>query len=108
VYEELVEGGITRFMALYQCETSPRVGPVRSARTTDPRVLLQFGPRSMLAYSGGQRAVVNDIGRTTLASYDETTGGVGADLSFCPSWLPDASMSVFAVPSLPTMSIAAV
>ncbi len=75
VYEELVEGGITRFMALYQCKTSPRVGPVRSARTTDPRVLLQFGPRSLLAYSGGQRAVVNDIGRTTLKSYDETSGG---------------------------------
>lgn len=75
VYEELVEGGITRFMALYQCKTSPRVGPVRSARTTDPRVLLQFGPRSLLSYSGGQRAVVNDIGRTSLISYDETSGG---------------------------------
>ena len=75
VYEELVEGGITRFMALYQCVSSPRVGPVRSARMTDPRVLLQFGPHSMLSYSGGQRAVVNDIGRSTLISYDETTGG---------------------------------
>jgi hypothetical protein len=75
VYEELVEGGITRFMALYQCTSSPRVGPVRSARMTDPRVLLEFGPRSMLTYSGGQRAVVNDIGRSTLISYDETTGG---------------------------------
>lgn len=75
VYEELVEGGLTRFMALYQCSSSPRVGPVRSARTTDPGVLLQFGPRSMLSFSGAQRAVVNDIGRTTLISYDETTGG---------------------------------
>ena len=77
VYEELVEGGITRFMALYQCASSPRVGPVRSARMTDQRVLLQFGPRSMLSYSGGQRAVVNDIGRSTLITYDETTGGDG-------------------------------
>lgn len=75
VYEELVEGGLTRFMALYQCSSSPRVGPVRSARTTDPGLLLQFGPRSILTYSGAQRAVVNDIGRTTLISYDETTGG---------------------------------
>ena len=75
VYEEMVEGGITRFMALYQCQSSPRVGPVRSARTTDPRVLLQFGPRSMLSYSGGQLAVVNDIARSTLMSFDETTGG---------------------------------
>lgn len=75
VYEELVEGGITRFMALYQCRSSPRVGPVRSARTTDPRVLSQFEPRAILAFSGGQRAVINDIERTTLLSFDETTGG---------------------------------
>jgi DUF3048 family protein len=75
VYEELVEGGITRFMSLYQCKSSLRVGPVRSARMTDPRVVLQFGPRSMLSYSGGQQAVVNDIGRSTLMSFDETSGG---------------------------------
>ena len=75
VYEEMVEGGITRFMALYQCKSATRVGPVRSARMTDPRVLSQFGPRSMLSYSGGQQAVVNDIGRSTLMSFDETTGG---------------------------------
>ena len=47
VYEESVEGGITRFMALFQCSSSPRVGPVRSARTTDPHVLLQFEPRAI-------------------------------------------------------------
>jgi len=75
VYEELVEGGITRFMALFQCRSSPRVGPVRSARTTDPKVLLQYEPRAILAYSGGQPAVVEGIQRSTLMSYDETTGG---------------------------------
>ena len=75
VYEESVEGGITRFMALFQCKSSPRVGPVRSARTTDPKVLLQFEPHAVLAYSGGQRAVINDIERLTLMSYDETSGG---------------------------------
>jgi hypothetical protein len=75
VYEESVEGGITRFMALFQCKSSPRVGPVRSARTTDQKVLLQFEPHAILAYSGGQRAVINDIQRSTLMSYDETTGG---------------------------------
>ena len=36
VYEEPVEGGITRFIALYQCADVDRLGPVRSARTTDP------------------------------------------------------------------------
>ena len=40
VYEELVEGGITRFIAMYHCDDAPVVGPVRSARTTDPDVLV--------------------------------------------------------------------
>ena len=34
VYELIVEGGITRFMAIYAGETSNEVGPVRSARDT--------------------------------------------------------------------------
>jgi hypothetical protein len=75
VYEELVEGGITRFMALYQCKDAVKVGPVRSARTTDPKVLVQYDPKPVLAYAGGQLAVVNDIRRSGLVSFDETSGG---------------------------------
>ena len=75
VYEELVEGGITRFMAVYQCRNAINVGPVRSARTTDPKVLVQFDPHAVIAYSGGQSAVVNDVRQAGLISYDETSGG---------------------------------
>lgn len=75
VYEEIVEGGITRLMALYQCRDAPRVGPVRSARTTDPKILVQFSDGSVLVYSGGQSAVVNAVERSGLVSLDETTGG---------------------------------
>ena len=75
VYEELVEGGITRFMALYQCKDAKKVGPVRSARTTDPKVLIQYDPHAVIAYSGGQLAVVNDVKRSGLVSFDESTGG---------------------------------
>ncbi len=75
VYEELVEGGITRFMALYQCKDAKKVGPVRSARTTDPKVLVQYDPHAVIAYSGGQLAVVNDVKRSGLVSFDESTGG---------------------------------
>ncbi|MGH9195310.1 MAG: DUF3048 domain-containing protein, partial [Acidimicrobiia bacterium] len=32
VYEELAEGGITRFLALFHCSDASKVGPVRSAR----------------------------------------------------------------------------
>ncbi len=75
VYEELVEGGITRFMALYQCKEAKKVGPVRSARTTDAKVLIQYGPHPVIAYSGGQLAVVNDVERSGLVSFDEGSGG---------------------------------
>lgn len=33
VYEAMAEGGITRCLALYQSEASPKIGPVRSMRT---------------------------------------------------------------------------
>jgi Protein of unknown function (DUF3048) N-terminal domain/Protein of unknown function (DUF3048) C-terminal domain len=75
VYEELVEGGITRFMAVYQCKESLKVGPVRSARTTDPQLLVQYDPKPILAYSGAQLAVVNDIKHAGVLGFDETTGG---------------------------------
>jgi hypothetical protein len=52
VYEEPVEGGITRFIAVYQCQDAERVEPVRSARLTDPDILVQFG-RPLFAYAGG-------------------------------------------------------
>jgi len=43
VFEEPVEGGLTRFIAVYQCFDANKVGPVRSGRTEDPVVLRQFG-----------------------------------------------------------------
>ena len=36
VMEILVEGGMTRFLAFYMDKTSSYVGPIRSARPTDP------------------------------------------------------------------------
>src|SRR5687768_5109698 len=36
VFEEIVEGGVTRFAAIYHCGSSKKVGPVRSARFDDP------------------------------------------------------------------------
>jgi hypothetical protein len=73
VYEELVEGGITRFMAVYQCSDSTRVGPVRSARTTDPGLLVQYGAHPLLAYSGGQRAVVDLVNKSGTIGLTETS-----------------------------------
>lgn len=65
VYEEPVEGGITRFIVVYQCHDANRVGPVRSARTTDPGVLAQFG-RSAFGYSGSAGRVDRVVDRADL------------------------------------------
>lgn len=56
VYEELAEGGITRFIAVYQSRDADRVGPVRSARNVDPQVLKPLG--ALFAYAGGVPPVV--------------------------------------------------
>jgi DUF3048 family protein len=71
VYEEPVEGGITRFIALFQCEQAGQVGPIRSGRTTDPEILVQYG-KPPLAYSGGAQPVVKAIDRAGLVDVSET------------------------------------
>jgi hypothetical protein len=55
VYEELAEGGITRFIVLYQSQDAKVVGPVRSARLVDADILLEY--HAMLAYSGAHHIV---------------------------------------------------
>lgn len=52
VYEEMAEGGITRYLAVYQCHDAPVLGPVRSVRWDDWHVLASYG-HPILAFSGG-------------------------------------------------------
>jgi hypothetical protein len=74
VVEEPVEGGYTRFIAIFHCARSDRVGPVRSARTTDPKVLSQFGV-PILAFSGAANPVRSAVDDADLVPIDETDGG---------------------------------
>ncbi len=73
VYEELVEGGLTRFVVLYQCRDAARVGPVRSARTTDPKILVQFAEEPLLAYSGAAAVVNQAVDDAGIVSFTETS-----------------------------------
>ena len=53
VWEEVVEGGITRYLAVYHSSLPPEIGPVRSVRPMDPSIA---GPlHGLFAFSGGQR-----------------------------------------------------
>lgn len=50
VYEELVEGGSTRFIAIFHSRHADPLGPVRSARPEDPDILREY--RALFGYSG--------------------------------------------------------
>jgi hypothetical protein len=64
VYEELVEGGITRYVAVWQ-STIPKVfGPVRSIRPMDPNIVSPLG--GIICYSGGQPRFVNLMRRAPV------------------------------------------
>jgi hypothetical protein len=82
VVEEPVEGGYTRFIAIFQCERSGRVGPVRSGRMTDPDYLRQYGA-ALIGYSGGVPPVVTRISRSGLVdvSYGVVTDAYARDPS---------------------------
>ncbi len=60
IYEEPVEAGITRFIVLYQCQNAERIEPVRSARLTDPSILVQYG-RPLFGYAGGVQKVIKAV-----------------------------------------------
>ncbi len=57
VYETLVEGGITRFIALYQRNDLDKVGPNRSGRVTDSALMKPLGGAFQI--SGAQGWVKN-------------------------------------------------
>ena len=60
VFEEPVEGGITRFVAVFQCQDADRIEPVRSARLVDPKILEPLG-RMLIAYSGAIQPAISEI-----------------------------------------------
>lgn len=62
VVEEIVEGGITRFLAVYHSADAELVGPVRSVRPSDPDIAAPFG--GLFAYSGGIPSFIQALQRT--------------------------------------------
>ena len=66
VYEEPVEGGITRYIAIFQCHDAARVEPVRSGRLIDPEIIGQYGAHPLIGYSGGIAPAVAAIDASSL------------------------------------------
>ena len=59
VYEELVEGGVTRFICIYLSKESSTIGPTRSARPSDIDIVFFLDP--LLICSGGSDSVMSMV-----------------------------------------------
>ena len=75
VYEERVEGSVTRFLAIYHSVDSTPVGPVRSARTSDIPI---FSPlhHPYYAWSGANAAFADRVRAAAMkdVGYDALSG----------------------------------
>ena len=73
VFEELVEGGLTRYVAVWQSDIPDLVGPLRSIRPMDPDIIAPLG--GIVAYSGGQERFIDMMKSTgvvnSIFDYDE-------------------------------------
>lgn len=75
VYEELVEGGITRYIAVFQSTDAAAVGPIRSGRTSDLLILANLN-RALYGASGGNSYVLDALRGANLVSILEDAPGV--------------------------------
>jgi hypothetical protein len=74
VLEELVEGGMTRFISLFHADLPDDVGPVRSARPVDVALGSGFG-QPVFAYSGARPAVQSLLRSSPLIALEEGAPG---------------------------------
>lgn len=77
VYVELVEGGVTRYAAVFHSENVGTVGPVRSMRTTDINLLRPLN-QPLFANSGGNARTTTAINNSPLVNIGHATGAGGA------------------------------
>ena len=67
VYVLQVEGGLSRYLAVYSSHVPPVIGPVRSARQDDLQLLRQFG-RPAFAYSGAHPQLLPMVQRAPIVN----------------------------------------
>jgi len=76
VFEEIVEGSITRFAAVFHSRDSDVVGPIRSGRSQDVDLLTSF-VEPLFAWSGGNAGVTRLIAESPLTDLNAVRGGKG-------------------------------
>ncbi len=73
VYEEVVEGQITRLAAIFNSHLPTEVGPVRSVRRTDRQIVFPIG--GLFAFSGGAQYAVSSIETAPVKLLQESDAG---------------------------------
>jgi Protein of unknown function (DUF3048) N-terminal domain/Protein of unknown function (DUF3048) C-terminal domain len=73
VYEEIVEGGITRLAAIFNSQLPTKVGPVRSVRRTDREIVFPIG--GIFAFSGGAQYAISSIETAPVKLIDQSNAG---------------------------------
>tara|TARA_Y100000748_G_scaffold303881_1_gene310651 strand:+ start:1679 stop:2788 length:1110 start_codon:yes stop_codon:yes gene_type:complete len=74
VHEILVEGGMTRFLAFFLDNTSKYLGPIRSARPTDPTMIKPYG--GSLVVSGATAGLIPAIRELGVQVLEEQSSPV--------------------------------
>lgn len=102
IYEEQVEGNITRYVTVYHSQLPKVVGPVRSARPTDVSVVSPIS--GAFVYSGLNSEFASIIGSMNATQIDENNGTV---LQRDSSWGKKAPNNLFADPSAALSALSA-
>jgi hypothetical protein len=81
VFEELVEGGVTRYLAVFHTAIPEEVGPVRSGRPQDAEIVASLG--GVFVFSGvGNNNVREIISRSGLTLVEQDTSTKAGDGKF--------------------------
>jgi hypothetical protein len=75
VWEQVVEGGITRFVAVFQSVVPDVIGPIRSVRPMDPAIAAPL--HGVMAFSGGQPRYVQALADAGLQIVSNDAGDAG-------------------------------
>ncbi|QTE29141.1 DUF3048 domain-containing protein [Pengzhenrongella sicca] len=75
VWEELVEGGVTRFVAVFHSVVPESVGPIRSVRPMDGGITAPL--HGLIAFSGGQAGFVNEVADAGVQIISMDKGAAG-------------------------------
>ena len=83
VFEELVEGGVTRYLAVFHTAIPDEVGPVRSGRPQDAEIVASLG--GVFVFSGVGNSNVREIIRgsgLSLVEHDTSRGTPDGEFFF--------------------------